>query len=65
LYISGLKKKLVSLAKEKQCEDLQPWVKSICNHLYWVAASTPSNNLSEFKKLQNGMCYILQLAWCL
>jgi fucose permease len=39
-----LKKKLVSLAKEKQCEDLQPWVKSICNHLYWVAASTPSNN---------------------
>lgn len=44
MYISGLKKKLVSLAKEKQCEDLQPWVKSICNHLYWVAASTPSNN---------------------
>jgi energy-converting hydrogenase Eha subunit G len=21
--------------------------------------------LSEFKKLQNGMCYILHLAWCL
>ena len=39
-----LEKKLVSLAKEKQCEDLQPWVKSICNHLYWVAASTSSNN---------------------
>ena len=40
----GLKKRLTALSKEKQCEELQPWIKSICNHLYWVAASTPNGN---------------------
>ncbi|XP_062596145.1 uncharacterized protein LOC134257557 [Saccostrea cucullata] len=40
----GLKKKLVALSKEKNCEALQPWIRSMCNHLYWVPASTPSGN---------------------
>nr|KAG5692847.1 hypothetical protein BaRGS_020875 [Batillaria attramentaria] len=37
----GLKKKLLKLACEKECGALQQWIKSICNHLYWVAVSTP------------------------
>ncbi|XP_046569471.1 uncharacterized protein LOC124277801 [Haliotis rubra] len=37
----GLRKKLEALAKEKDCEALSPWIKSIVNHLYWCAASTP------------------------
>ncbi|XP_021356047.1 uncharacterized protein LOC110451810 [Mizuhopecten yessoensis] len=40
----GLKKKLVAMAKEKECEDLHKWIKSISNHIYWVAASTPSGD---------------------
>ncbi|XP_069133572.1 uncharacterized protein [Argopecten irradians] len=40
----GLKKKLVALAKEKECDDLHRWIKSITNHLYWVASSTPDGN---------------------
>ncbi|XP_060567748.1 uncharacterized protein LOC132726451 [Ruditapes philippinarum] len=35
----GVKKKLLSLAKEKDCQDVSRWIKSITNHLYWTAAS--------------------------
>ncbi|XP_069110215.1 uncharacterized protein, partial [Argopecten irradians] len=37
----GLKKKLCSLAKEKDCGEVTDWIKSLTNHLYWCAASTP------------------------
>jgi solute carrier family 8 (sodium/calcium exchanger) len=40
-FNSGLKKKLTALSKEKDCVELTDWVKSVTNHLYWVAASTP------------------------
>jgi hypothetical protein len=38
--ISGVKKKLMALAKEKECQDVSKWIKSITNHLYWTAASS-------------------------
>ncbi|KAL5019111.1 hypothetical protein ScPMuIL_004833 [Solemya velum] len=34
-------KKLTALAKERECDLLQPWIQIISNHLYWVASSTP------------------------
>ncbi|XP_060084262.1 uncharacterized protein LOC132563537 [Ylistrum balloti] len=37
----GLKKKVLALSKEKDCGELSTWIRSITNHLYWVAASTP------------------------
>lgn len=37
----GLKKKLVALSKEKDCEVLEEWIRSITNHLYWVPSATP------------------------
>ena len=40
--MTGLKKKLLALSKEKDCDELHKWIKSITNHLYWVAASTPT-----------------------
>ncbi|XP_062600016.1 uncharacterized protein LOC134261608 isoform X2 [Saccostrea cucullata] len=57
----GLKKKLTALGKEKDCERLMEWIKSIVNHLYWVPTSTPegSNELrwekwvSVFNHIQN------------
>ena len=36
--------KLLKLAKEKECDELNKWIRSICNHMYWVAASTPDGN---------------------
>lgn len=34
-------KKLLAICKDKDCEDLKPWLQSIINHVYWAAASTP------------------------
>ena len=39
-----MKKKLEHIAKEKQCEDVRSWIKSISNHLYWCAASSEPGN---------------------
>jgi hypothetical protein len=38
---SGIRKKLLAASKLKDCEAIQPWISSICNHLYWAAVSTP------------------------
>ena len=50
LYNIGLRKKLEKLAKKKDCEIVGLWIKSICNHLYWCAASTPDGNEHVIKK---------------
>ncbi|KAL5011915.1 hypothetical protein ScPMuIL_010466 [Solemya velum] len=39
-----LKKKLLALSKTKDCEDVLGWIKSISNHLYWCAVSTPTGD---------------------
>lgn len=58
----GLKKKLVALSKEKDCEVLEHWIRSITNHLYWVPSATPEGEdedirwekwLSVFRHVQN------------
>lgn len=58
----GLKKKLVALSKEKDCEVLEDWIRSITNHLYWVPSATPEGEdedirwekwLSVFRHVQN------------
>jgi solute carrier family 8 (sodium/calcium exchanger) len=52
-----LKKKLLALPKEKDCDIIQPWMKSIVNHLYWTAASSPDQDwelmLAKWKSLCN------------
>ncbi|XP_067659703.1 uncharacterized protein [Haliotis asinina] len=40
----GLRKKMEALVKEKDCSIVGRWIRSICNHLYWAAASTPDGN---------------------
>nr|XP_022311415.1 uncharacterized protein LOC111116717 [Crassostrea virginica] len=40
----GLKKKVLAASKQKECEELIRWNKSLTNHLYWVAASTPDGD---------------------
>lgn len=40
----GLKKKILAASKLKECKDISRWNKSLTNHLYWVAASTPDGD---------------------
>ena len=44
LFLIGLRKKLEALAKQKDCQLIGKWVKSITNHLYWCVASTHSGD---------------------
>ena len=44
LLIPGLGKKMEALAKEKDCQNIYAWIKSISNHLYWCAASSKSRD---------------------
>ena len=46
---TGLRKKMEKLAKEKDCELIGEWRKSVINHLYWSAISTPSGDGEEIK----------------
>ncbi|KAF3842755.1 hypothetical protein F7725_001604, partial [Dissostichus mawsoni] len=39
-----IKKKLQTLAKNRDCQTLKPWVSSIVNHLYWSVVSTPAGD---------------------
>ncbi|KAK7169928.1 hypothetical protein R3I94_000230 [Phoxinus phoxinus] len=37
--VKGLLKKLLSLSRYKDNRDLQPWIKCICNHLWYCCSS--------------------------
>ena len=43
-FPAGLKKKLTALSNQKDCSELEPWIKAIGNHMYWTAASTPQQD---------------------
>ena len=49
LYIA-FRRKIENLAKEKKCELAGEWMKSLVNHLYWCAMTTPSGNGDELKE---------------
>jgi solute carrier family 8 (sodium/calcium exchanger) len=57
LFIVGLKKKIVAASKQKDCAKLSKWTKSLTNHMYWVAASTPDGNgevmLAKWESVDN------------
>ena len=46
---AGLCKKIEALAKQKQCELVAKWQKSIINHLYWCVASTTGGDGDTIK----------------
>ena len=39
----GIVKKLTKAAKNKGCNDLLPWIRSICNHLWWACQTCDGN----------------------
>ena len=40
----AFRKKVDALAQRKDCEIAGQWSKSLVNHLYWCASSTPDGN---------------------
>ena len=53
--MSGLVKNMEALGREKDVRDINDWVKSISNHLYWCAASSKTCNeiLAKWKSVVN------------
>lgn len=41
--VSDIEKKLTTLAKRKVGAEVKPWIASIKNHLYWIAATSGDN----------------------
>lgn len=41
-HCKELKKKLEAISKQKDCEKLKKWMKSINNHIYWTTAGSTS-----------------------
>ncbi len=44
IILTALGKKIYKFAKDKECELISKWKKSIINHLYWCAVSTREGN---------------------
>ncbi|XP_063952822.1 uncharacterized protein LOC129282890 isoform X3 [Lytechinus pictus] len=55
----GLKKKIIAVSKLKDCEVVGRWKRSINNHVYWCASSTPDGDgevmVAKFKSILNHM----------
>ena len=47
--LTGLRKKLDALSKQKDCRIVGRWLKSLINHLYWSVVSTPEGDQALMK----------------
>ena len=57
IWITGFRKKVEAAAKQKGCEIIGDWQRSIINHLYWCVSSTPDGDpetiLAKWLSLEN------------
>ena len=44
IVISEIRKVLMKIGKEKNCEEINPWIHGCENHLTWSATSTSSGD---------------------
>ena len=60
--LPAVSKKLATLAKQKHCQVLHPWLRSISNHLYWCASSSPPGDgsliVAKWKSIVNHIANI-------
>ncbi|XP_077065543.1 uncharacterized protein LOC143718343 [Siphateles boraxobius] len=57
----SVKKKLVLVSNKKNNKDLQPWIKSITNHLYWSCSTSKGDKeecVRRWKSLLHHICGI-------
>ena len=50
---------MLNASKKKTCEELKPWIKSICNHFWWACA-TCENNEALLKEKWTGIIFHIQ-----
>lgn len=56
---TGVTKKLEAASKKKTGKDIQPWIKSINNHIYWVSSSCGTNQsmkIAKWLSITNHIC---------
>jgi hypothetical protein len=58
LYFTGISKKLEAAAKKKGSEDIREWIKSVTNHVYWVATSSGDDGDLKKAKLLSVLNHI-------
>ena len=60
LYMLRTEEKITKAAKYKDCDVVGKWTKSITNHMYWCAASSPDGDDDEmvkrWKSLMDHLC---------
>ena len=44
-FSKSIKTNLLKVSKKKACEELRPWIKSICNQLWWSSATCEQNEM--------------------
>ena len=58
-FSTGVTKKLEAVSKKKSGKDIQPWIKSINNHIYWVSSSCGTNQslkVAKWLSITNHIC---------
>ena len=58
-FSKSIKTKLLNASKKKTCEELKPWIKSICNHFWWTCA-TCENHEALFKEKWTSIIFHIQ-----
>ena len=57
--VTAIKKKLLTVGQQKECERVKEWMPSINNHLYWVAASS-AGDCEQMQAKWESLIYHLQ-----
>ena len=65
--IIGFHKKLEALAKQKDCDLVGKWLRSIINHMYWSVASTPNGDaetmIVKWLSVMSMMCTLVTVSF--
>ena len=59
IFPQRLLKNLEAVSKKKSGKDIQPWIKSINNHIYWVSSSCGTNQslkVAKWLSITNHIC---------
>ena len=62
-FCKSIKVRLLNAAKKKACEELKPWIKSICNHFWWSCATCEGDEILLKEKWISIVFHIQNRHW--